>query len=107
VGPVNVSRCWPGDGQVGIQGGAGNDAFAFQTGGSLSSTLDGQGGVNRLDFSTCAGNSLVDTQWEERKGSGWISAGPLAMPSAYRSMNSGGKSNPTALPFYGRLAIAA
>ncbi|MGB9428303.1 MAG: hypothetical protein WCC11_00245, partial [Gammaproteobacteria bacterium] len=32
-------------------GGAGNDTFAFASGGSLSGTVDGGGGVNTLDYS--------------------------------------------------------
>jgi hypothetical protein len=54
------------DGDVtftGIQsllGGTANDSFQFQTGGSISGTLDGGGGTNTLDYSAYVGNILVD-----------------------------------------------
>jgi hypothetical protein len=43
-----------------LTGGAANDAFAFQTGGSLSGTLDGGGGSNTLDYSSYTGDITVD-----------------------------------------------
>jgi hypothetical protein len=41
-------------------GGAADDSFVFQQGGSISGTLDGGGGTNTLDYSQYAGNIMVD-----------------------------------------------
>ena len=43
-----------------LTGGAGNDTFAFVTGGSLSGTLDGGGGSNRLDYSGFGGAVTIN-----------------------------------------------
>jgi hypothetical protein len=43
-----------------LVGGAGNDAFAFGTFGSLSGKIDGAGGTNTLDYSAYVGNVAVD-----------------------------------------------
>jgi hypothetical protein len=43
-----------------LTGGAGNDTFQFQTGGSLAGKIDGGGGTNALDYSAYQGTILVD-----------------------------------------------
>jgi hypothetical protein len=41
-------------------GGAGNDTFQFQTGGSVVGSINGGGGTNTLDYTAYVGNILVD-----------------------------------------------
>jgi hypothetical protein len=43
-----------------LTGGAMNDTFAFQPGGSISGIVDGRGGTNMLDYSKYTGNITVD-----------------------------------------------
>jgi Ca2+-binding RTX toxin-like protein len=43
-----------------LTGGAANDTFQYQTGGSLSGSLDGGGGTNTLDYTGYQGDILVD-----------------------------------------------
>jgi hypothetical protein len=43
-----------------LLGGTANDTFQFQTGGSLSGTLNGGGGTNTLDYSAYVGDIVVD-----------------------------------------------
>jgi len=43
-----------------LRGGTANDTFQFQTGGSVSGTLNGGGGTNTLDYSAYVGNIVVD-----------------------------------------------
>jgi Ca2+-binding RTX toxin-like protein len=43
-----------------LVGGSSTDAFVFQSGGSLSGSVDGQGGSNTLDYSAYIGNLFVN-----------------------------------------------
>jgi streptogramin lyase len=43
-----------------LVGGVGNDAFTFRSGGSISNTMDGGGGINALDYSGYTGDVTVD-----------------------------------------------
>ena len=45
-----------------LAGGAGNDTFAFTTGGSVSGNIDGGAGTNTLDYSALAGPVTVNLQ---------------------------------------------
>jgi hypothetical protein len=53
-----------------IVGGSGDDRFVIQTGGSLSGSIDGGGGVNTLDYSRYGGDILVDLALHSATGVG-------------------------------------
>jgi Ca2+-binding RTX toxin-like protein len=53
-----------------LAGGAGQDRFAFQPGGSIPGNVDGGGGVNTLDYSALAGPVVVDLQASTAPGVG-------------------------------------
>jgi hypothetical protein len=48
-----------------LTGGAANDTFAFQQNGSISSSIDGGGGTNTLDYSQYTGDITVDLSLNE------------------------------------------
>jgi hypothetical protein len=45
-----------------LAGGAGNNTFALQNGGSVAGWINGGGGTNTLDYSNYSGNVVVDLQ---------------------------------------------
>ena len=53
-----------------LKGGAGNDVFAFATGGSLDGNIDGGPGSNSLDYSADASPATVDLQTGQATGLG-------------------------------------
>ncbi|HEY2586240.1 MAG TPA: calcium-binding protein [Tepidisphaeraceae bacterium] len=57
-----------------LTGGAGDDTFAFQPGGSVSGNIDGGAGTNTLDYSALAGPITINLQTNAAPGIGGVFA---------------------------------
>jgi hypothetical protein len=53
-----------------LTGGAGNDTFAFQTGGRLTGVINGGGGINSLTYAAYTGDVIVDLLMHAATGVG-------------------------------------